>query len=679
MKPGTLLLPSGKVLQGFLELLKPLVPASVYAIALALVRAAQVLSEELVKRKVSVARLRRLLFGACTETTSRLAARAGSGSGPRGSRTSPRGNPKGMGHGRNSLRNQFPGARRIPVPHPHLAAGSPCGADCSGKMYILKHPHSIPHVTGQPFLVMTIWDLQGLRCGACQRVERAPVPPEAAGLSKFDATAASILAVMHYANGMPFHRIDRHQKAHGVPIPETVQWGLVSKLSDDAQPAFEALLDVAARADLFHNDDTHKKILALLPARNPAPPESGAPPLRGKKPRTGLFTTAIVARSEDHTIPLFFTGRQHAGENLRDLLQRRPEGLPTPMQMCDGLSRNCPPGIATVLCNCLSHGRRKVADLVDVSPEPCLHVLEELKTIYIVDARARRNKLTREQRLALHQQESKPVMDRLHTWLAAQLAEKKVEPNSSLGGAFKYLLKRWVPLTMFLTTPGAPVDNNLAERVLKLAIRHRRNSLFYKTQRGADVGDCLMSLIYSCQFEGIEPFGYLTALQRHKTAVALDPASWLPWSYQASLAAIVNAARADAEPRAEVPAPEPGTAKGLASDPSLSEPIAHTDSTVPTGARSDATVSPAQTSPMPVPLPSAGTARPIADPASSEATVVESAHSQQVLPALETTAPSPPGQTPRRQAAIAHTRIPPGPYVPVSGSVSPQNPPANTG
>lgn len=202
-----------------------------------------------------------------------------------------------------------------------------------------------------------------------------------------------------------------------------------------------------------------------------------------------------------------------------------------------------------------------------------------------------------------------------------------------------------------------------------MAIRHRRNSLFYKTQRGADVGDCLMSLIYSCQFEGVEPFGYLTALQRHKTAVALDPAGWLPWSYQASLAAIVNAARADAEPRVEVPPPpKPSTAQGLASDPSLCEPVADTDATVPTGGSS-----PAQTSPMPVSLPSVGTLQPTADPLP-----VVSAHGPQAPPVPATTA-SHPGQNPRRRIAGTRSRTPPGPAVSVSGSVSSQNPAANTG
>ena len=57
------------------------------------------------------------------------------------------------------------------------------------------------------------------------------------------------------------------------------------------------------------------------------------------------------------------------------------------------------------------------------------------------------------------------------------------------------MLRHWLPLTLFLREPGAPVDNNLVERILKKAILHRRNSLFYKTLNGARVGDLFMSLI----------------------------------------------------------------------------------------------------------------------------------------------------------------------------------------
>jgi len=72
-----------------------------------------------------------------------------------------------------------------------------------------------------------------------------------------------------------------------------------------------------------------------------------------------------------------------------------------------------------------------------------------------------------------------------------------------------------MPLTLFLREPGAPIDNNLVERILKGAILHRKNSLFYKTLNGATVGDLFMSLIHTYELNGANPFDYLSQLLRH--------------------------------------------------------------------------------------------------------------------------------------------------------------------
>ena len=84
-------------------------------------------------------------------------------------------------------------------------------------------------------------------------------------------------------------------------------------------------------------------------------------------------------------------------------------------------------------------------------------------------------------------------------------------------------------------TPGAPLDNNLCERALKKAILHRKNAYFYKTANGARVGDMFMSLIHTCELNSINPFDYLTILQKHADSVSSKPDAWLPWNYQASL------------------------------------------------------------------------------------------------------------------------------------------------
>jgi hypothetical protein len=125
-------------------------------------------------------------------------------------------------------------------------------------------------------------------------------------------------------------------------------------------------------------------------------------------------------------------------------------------------------------------------------------------------------------------------MDQLQLWLEELLEKKKVEPNSGLGKACNYSLKRWQELTLFLRQAGAPLDNTLTERMLKRAIIHRKNSMFYKTANGAAVGDLFMALIDTAKLAGADPFDYLNELQRHAKEVATTPSAWMPWIYHAT-------------------------------------------------------------------------------------------------------------------------------------------------
>ena len=123
-------------------------------------------------------------------------------------------------------------------------------------------------------------------------------------------------------------------------------------------------------------------------------------------------------------------------------------------------------------------------------------------------------------------------MDSLKHWLTEQFETRQVEPNSGLGAAITYMTRHWDRLTLFLRQPGAPLDNNICEQALKKAILHRKNALFYKTQNGAQVGDLFMSLIYTCQLSGTDPFDYLTQLQKHAEDLAQRPQVWMPWNYR---------------------------------------------------------------------------------------------------------------------------------------------------
>jgi hypothetical protein len=199
--------------------------------------------------------------------------------------------------------------------------------------------------------------------------------------------------------------------------------------------------------------------------------------------------------------------------------------------MCDALPSNLPKQFHIILANCLAHARRKFLEITEPFPQEVELVLYAFQYIYANEEEATRATLTPQQRLQFHQLRSAFVVEGLFAWMRAQISSTMVEPNSQLGQAFSYMFKHREPLTLFLRVPNAPLDNNVCERVLKRAILHRKNSLFYKTSAGAEVGDLLMSVISTCTMNGVNPLLYLTNVEKHAAEVAQNVESWLPWSY----------------------------------------------------------------------------------------------------------------------------------------------------
>jgi transposase len=426
------------------------------------------------------------------------------------------------GHGRNPA-TAFTGADRVPVKHAQLKSGDVCPECREGKVYCQKEPKTLVRIVGRPPLQATVFEMERLRCNGCGETFTAS-DPQSAGPEKFDATAVATTALLKYGTGMPFHRLEQLEKHLGIPFPASVQWELMKRAAGLLRLVLNELIRQAAQGSVMHNDDTGMRILRL--ARNT---DDG---------RTGTFTSGIVSIWREWRIALYFTGWKHAGENLADVLKQRAVDLDALIQMCDALSRNTPKliGVQILLAYCLSHGRRQFVDIAPNFPEECRYVLEALGEVYYNDAVSRERKLSPEERLLFHQERSGPVMKQLKDWLTAQLAEHRTEPNSGLGKAISYLLRHWTKLTLFLRQQGAPLDNNIAERVLKKAILHRKNALFYKTMNGAQVGDLFMSLIHTCELNKINPFDYLTELLRHPAEITMRPAEWMPWNYRETLA-----------------------------------------------------------------------------------------------------------------------------------------------
>ncbi len=506
------------------------------------------LTLEIEAKGTSIRRLRKLLFGASTETTRSVfgsSARSSSESGPdtvsgktgSGDRKGSAGEGKDQekkvppkGHGRRAA-DEYEGAEKIVIPHDSLEHRSPCPECPKGKVYAQKDPSVLVRVTGMAPLQATVYEKARLRCGSCGKIFTA-ASPEGIGEKKYDETAAAMIGLLKYGCGFPWHRLERLQNSLGIPLPASTQWKVAASAADLLTPAWTELIRQAAQGEVLYNDDTTMKILEI---DRPEPGSEGSE-------RTGIFTSGILSSTDGEKIALFFTGAKHAGENLAKVLAHRTQELAMPIQMCDAIAANTSGDFKAIVAHCIAHGRRRFVDVAESFPEECRHVLESLGEVYRFDAVARKEEMSPTERLLFHQEESQPIMTDLEKWLEDQIEERRVEPNSGLGEAIAYMRRHWNELTLFLRQEGAPLDNNICERALKKAILHRKNALFYKTENGARVGDLFMSLIHTCELRGVDPFHYLVEVQRHSDHVAKDPAQWMPWNYRRALAEITEGA-----------------------------------------------------------------------------------------------------------------------------------------
>lgn len=449
---------------------------------------------------------------------------------------------KRPGHGRmpHSVYEDF---TLIELTIDDVKAGDPCPKiPCGGKIRNYP-PGIIVRIKGQNFADVYKYTIEKLRCDLCGFLLSANIPSEA-GSEKYDASFKAILALQKYYVAVPFYRQEYFQKLIKFPLSDATQWDLVEQVGGCCYQVFERLKMIAANGKLVHNDDTTVRILDVIKEIKDNPDLE----------RTGMYTTGIIAEHEGHQIALFINGRQHAGENLDDILKYRSLDKAPIIQMADALNANIPKGLETILCNCLSHGFRKFSELVDYFPEECMQIMVLLGEVFENDTRTKA--MSDEERLKYHQQHSAPVMQALKQYIDKLLDEHLVEPNSELGKALKYLRKHWRKLTKFLTVAGAPINNNVVERALKIAIRNRKAAMFYRTCYSAKIGGMLTSLIYTCHLAGENAHHYLIALQQYKKQIFGNAQHWLPWNYKQTAAIIQD--HANAEERAPpVVCPEP--------------------------------------------------------------------------------------------------------------------------
>lgn len=454
---------------------------------------------------------------------------------------------RGGGNASPHSRDDYPGANRCPVNHETLKAGDLCPECLKGRL-VVAPPGVFFEWQGQMPLNLNIYDLERLICHTCKKTftaavpvptqtvdDQAAEPGQAVGKVDAFASANAIVAYLRFVCGVPLNRFSAMMLEIGIPISPSNLDRMLRQVNYALRPIYDYLRSMAANADIIMGDDTGIKILEYQ-ADADDDPQSNA---------KRCLSTVIIAQSGAKRIILVHSGRSAAGKNISKLLQMRKDDLPALLYMSDALAANKLTTDFTVIQGkCWDHARRNFYDLHDQNDYRIQIILGHIKRIYMHDRQTKH--MSPEDRLAYHQLHTALLLRRLRWWIVLvkrswrghHRGKRPIQPNSSLAKAIKYLDNHWQGLTEFIRIAGMPLSNCLTEQAVKKAIIHRKNSLFYRSKKGAQRGDCLMSIAFTCQYYRVSAFDYFTKALENRSLFFKRPGDFLPWNYRDNLAAM---------------------------------------------------------------------------------------------------------------------------------------------
>jgi transposase len=389
-------------------------------------------------------------------------------------------------------------------------------------------PALLLRIVGHPPLSSERHICEQLRCSGCGEIFTADLPEHVKADGRANQqhgySARTMMAIAKYFAANPFYRQETIHGLLGGHVAASTIFDQCEHVANALNPVFKAIKSMAADAWLFYLDDTTNRILMQQPVKK----------IRAGKERirTGIYTSACLAITEDkRRLVLFQTNVGHAGEWMEEILRARDPNKDPPLIMSDALGANKVLDTDTNVALCNAHGRRGFAELSEQHLDETIFALEQYQHAWINDNYCFEHELSDNDRLAYHGEHSLPHMQTLLHWCEQQLDDDVVEPNSNLGQAMKYFIRHFEGLIAFCRLPGAPIDNNEIERIIKVVVRARKNSLFFKTLVGAEISDVITSILVICHEHDINAFDYLNAVQRNQLAVKASPEKWLPWNY----------------------------------------------------------------------------------------------------------------------------------------------------
>lgn len=349
-------------------------------------------------------------------------------------------------------------------------------------------------------------------CTTCgDNIVIGELPPMVIDKGIPDESVLAHLIASKFADHNPLNRLEGIFKRHGVEITVSNMCDWVGVSADLLEPLVDRMHELIRQSPVIHTDDTR------IPIKS-----------KGRKGSTynGYLWVYLDKRGNvvfDFTPtrsregPIQFLGKDYAGKVHADAYSGYDELF--------RISKATEVG-------CHAHARRKFEYAMDSDPVRAARMLVLWGRLYAIEKRANEEQYTDEQLLAVRQAEALPIFEEI--WAAMIAYKDQVRPKSPTGMAIGYAMNQWEALKRYTGDPQLSIDNNVAERMLRMVVIGRKNYLFAGSESGAKRAAILYSLVASCKWHGHDPFAYFNDVLKKVTtwpASKIDdllPANWTP-------------------------------------------------------------------------------------------------------------------------------------------------------
>lgn len=336
----------------------------------------------------------------------------------------------------------------------------------------------------------------------------APVPEPLLEACYASNSLLAYLAVSRFADHLPYYREEDIIRRSGLSISRSTQWRWMRQLGRIVSPLVERIRERLLQGRVLGIDETPCPIL-----------DPGLPHTR---------STYLYAQYGDDTQP--YVGYYFADHKTRENIELMLAGFQGVLQSDAYICYELITGASLDRIQpaaCWAHGRRKFEPLVAQGKKhpKAKWILTEIQKLYDIEDRAR--ELSHEQRLTLRQTESRPIVERIHTWMEER--QRKERPRSTIRQGVNYFLKRWLAFTRFLDNGAIPIDNNRTEAAIRITVMGKKAWLFFGNDMAGQTAAIMYTLVMSCKRHNVDPYAYLLdVMSRIKTASSEELDSLLP-------------------------------------------------------------------------------------------------------------------------------------------------------